>query len=551
MTQRDALNILKTGANVFLTGSPGAGKTHTVNAYVAWLREHGIEPSITASTGIAATHIHGLTIHSWSGIGISDRLTEELLDRIQSKEHTVKRIQKARVLIIDEISMLSGDVLSMVDRVCREVRGSERAFGGLQVVLVGDFFQLPPIARRGAQVSFAFESDAWRALNPLVCYLLEQHRQEDETFLDVLTAIREGTWDHTHVSEITARETEGSDLEDEVPRLYTHNEDVDRINEEQLRKLKGASNTYAMDASGAPTLVESLKRGCLSPERLVLKPGALVMCTKNNPTGGYANGTLGKVERFEHATGYPVIETSDGRSITVAPVEWAVEEGGKVRAKITQVPLRLAWAITVHKSQGMSMDQAAMDLSRVFEHGQGYVALSRVRTLSGLHLLGWSEQAFSVHPDVGRMDKAFRELSDAAQRAFDLLEENNEREAMEHNFIRSAGGSVEPVGAPKAKRTTVEETLELVRAGHDIAEIAKLRGLTSGTICDHVEKLKADGTLSKSEVSALIPERLIRHADTVHAAFSKVGAEKLAPAHAELKKKYSYDDLRILRLTYA
>ncbi|HYE23240.1 MAG TPA: AAA family ATPase [Candidatus Paceibacterota bacterium] len=551
MTQGEALQILKTGANVFLTGSPGAGKTHTVNAYVTWLREHGIEPSITASTGIAATHIHGLTIHSWSGIGISDRLTPELLDRIQSKEHTVKRIQKARVLIIDEISMLSGDVLSMVDRVCREVRGSELAFGGLQVVLVGDFFQLPPIGRRGASISFAFESDAWRALNPLVCYLLEQHRQEDDTFLDVLTAIREGTWDHTHVSEITARETEGSDLEDEVPRLYTHNEDVDRINEEQLQKLKGASKVYEMESSGAPTLIESLKRGCLSPERLMLRPGALVMCTKNNQAAGYANGTLGKVEGFEHATGNPIIETADGRSLTIAPADWAVEEDGKVRAKVTQVPLRLAWAITVHKSQGMSMDQAAMDLSRVFEHGQGYVALSRVRSLSGLHLLGWSEHAFSVHPDVGRMDKSFRELSEAARGAFTILEDNGEREAMERNFIQAAGGSVEPIGAPKKKISTQEETLELVRAGHNIPEIAKLRVLTVGTICDHVEKLKAEGTLSRGDIAALIPERLKKHEDIVHETFSKVGAEKLAPAHAGLKKKYSYDDLRILRLTYA
>lgn len=551
MTQSEALSILKTGANVFLTGSPGAGKTHTVNAYVTWLREHGIEPSITASTGIAATHIHGLTIHSWSGIGIAERLSPELLDRIQSKEHTVKRIQKAKVLIIDEISMLSGDVLSMVDRVCREVRGSEHAFGGMQVVLVGDFFQLPPIGRRGTQVPFAFESEAWRALNPIVCYLLEQHRQEDENLLEVLSAIRERSWDHTHVSQVTARETEGSDLEDEVPRLYTHNEDVDRINEEQLAKLPGPSKAYRMGESGAPTLIESLKRGCLSPENLVLKPGALVMCTKNNQAAGYANGTLGKVVRFEQPSGNPLIETTDGRLIEIAPMDWAIEEDGKVRAKVTQVPLRLAWAITVHKSQGMSMDQAAMDLSRVFEHGQGYVALSRVRTLKGLHLLGWSEDAFSVHPEVGQVDASFGKLSESARGAFALLEDTGEREAMEHNFLRSMGGSIEVVGAPAKKAGTKAETLALVREGHDVHEIAKLRGLTVGTICDHVEKLRAEGVLTKAEVKDLVPERLKKHEVSVHAAFKKVGAEKLAPAHAALKGKHSYDDLRVLRLSFA
>ena len=551
MTQQEALSILTTGANVFLTGSPGSGKTHTVNAYVSWLRARGIEPSITASTGIAATHIHGMTIHSWSGIGISESLTPELLDKIASKEHVVKRIQKAKVLIIDEISMLSGDVLSMVDRVCREVRHSESSFGGLQVVLVGDFFQLPPIGRRGARVPFAFESDAWRPLNPIVCYLSEQHRQEDQTLLEVLAAIREGVWDHTHVSKILQRETEGSELEDEVPRLYTHNEDVDRINEEQLAKLKGTSRSYQMDEGGAPLLVEALKRGCLSPATLVLKPGALVMCTKNNQITGFANGTLGKVEGFEISTGYPIIETTDGRSIVIAPMEWAVEENGKVRAKVTQIPLRLAWAITIHKSQGMSMDQAAMDLSRVFEHGQGYVALSRVRSLSGLHLLGWSESALSVHPDVGQMDHTFRELSDAAQIAFTVLSENGEREVMEHNFVKAAGGSLTPGIAPTKKRGTVEETLELARAGNDIDEIAKARALTIGTICDHIEKLKAKGALSGADIEDLIPERLRKHEAAVHAAFEKVGAEKLTPAHTALKRKHSYDELRVLRLSYA
>ena len=178
MTQSDALNILQTGANVFLTGEPGSGKTHTVNAYVAWLRSHGIEPSITASTGIAATHIRGMTIHSWSGLGILNRLTPVDLDRIASKEHVVKRIQKTRVLIIDEVSMLSGTVLEMVDEIAREVRHSDKPFGGIQIVLVGDFFQLPPVSRAGTEAHFAFTSSVWRALNPLTCYLTEQHRQD-------------------------------------------------------------------------------------------------------------------------------------------------------------------------------------------------------------------------------------------------------------------------------------------------------------------------------------------------------------------------------------
>ena len=209
MTQSRALEILKTGANVFLTGEPGSGKTHTVNAYVAWLRARGLEPAVTASTGIAATHIGGMTIHAWSGIGIKEDLTERDLDQIAQTERVVRRVGKARVLIIDEVSMLAARTLSMVDAACRAVRRSTAPFGGLQVVLVGDFFQLPPVVKRvyhqdqsyeeptismtldGMQAAaapeepgwFAYRSRAWAAASPIVCYLHEQHRQEDADFL--------------------------------------------------------------------------------------------------------------------------------------------------------------------------------------------------------------------------------------------------------------------------------------------------------------------------------------------------------------------------------
>ena len=552
MTQSEALSILKTGANVFLTGEPGSGKTHTVNAYIAWLRSHGIEPSITASTGIAATHVGGMTLHAWSGIGIADRMTPELLDAITNKEHVAKRLQKAKVLIIDEVSMLSANVLSMVDEVVREVRHEpERAFGGLQVVLVGDFFQLPPVSR--TQVAFAFESPAWAKLNPLICYLTEQHRQDDRQFLSVLAAIRAGDWDHTHVSLITAREAEYDSIEEGVPQLFTHNADVDRINSEQLGKLPGSAKTFAMAASGSAALAEALKRGCLSPETLVLKEGAVVMATKNNPAAGYANGTLGIVIGFERGTGHPIIETRDGREITIAPAEWAVEEGGKVKAKLTQIPLKLAWAITIHKSQGQSLDAAAMDLSRSFEYGQGYVALSRVRSLAGVHLLGWSENALMVHPQVAALDTSLRASSEAAIRTFEALDIAGEREAMEQNFIKASGGTLEaaPAGERPEKRSTYDETFELLAAGKTLAEIAKERKLTLGTIADHAAKLVTAGRITPELVEARIPARLKGALPSIFKAFEENGTEKLTPVHAYLKARYSFDELKLARILYA
>ncbi|MEK7578701.1 MAG: AAA family ATPase, partial [Patescibacteria group bacterium] len=173
MTQSQALSILKSGANVFLTGEPGSGKTHTVNEYAAYLRARGAEPAITASTGIAATHIGGITIHSWSGIGIKTRLDKYGLNKIASNKRIAKRVQRSKVLIIDEVSMLPPETLSMVDAVCREINHNSEPFGGIQIVLVGDFFQLPPIIKTEAgdnaqtalieesPARFAYDSPAW------------------------------------------------------------------------------------------------------------------------------------------------------------------------------------------------------------------------------------------------------------------------------------------------------------------------------------------------------------------------------------------------------
>lgn len=271
MTQDTALAILKTGANVFLTGEPGAGKTHTVNRYVSWLIERGIHPAITASTGIAATHIGGMTVHSWSGIGIQPSLTREEAERLGDNRRLASRLRSACVLIIDEISMLNADTLDAVDLMCQVVRNHPAPFGGLQVVLVGDFFQLPPVSRLGEKPArFAFHSEAWQLTAPTVCYLSEQHRQADASFLSMLENLRRGQI--TEETHDLLRSRQKKPPEDLVQtRLSAHNQDVDQVNERHLDSLSGKSYVYEMTSNGPEKLVEQLKKHCLSPERLTRK----------------------------------------------------------------------------------------------------------------------------------------------------------------------------------------------------------------------------------------------------------------------------------------
>jgi ATP-dependent DNA helicase PIF1 len=474
MTQDRALNILKTGANVFLTGEPGSGKTHLVNQYVSHLRVHGIDPAITASTGIAATHIGGMTVHSWSGIGIKKSLDEYELDRIASNERIVKRVSRTKVLIIDEVSMLGPNTLAMIDMVCREIRQSSQAFGGLQVILVGDFFQLPPVVKREIEnpqkslissvvQRFAYEAPCWHKADFVTCYLTEQHRQEDRDFLSVLSAIRRNSYGDLHHIHIKKRKVEKQNIPDGIPRLFSHNEDVDRVNDKELSKLSEEEQIFEMTSQGVPLLYEALKKGCLSPEMLKLKIGAKVMFTKNNLQAGFVNGTLGEVEDFD-LSGFPIVRLKSGRSIAAEPMDWTVEENGSVRARISQIPLRLAWAITVHKSQGMSLDAAVMDLTDVFEFGQGYVALSRVRTLAGLYLIGWNKQTFQVHPEVLKKDGEFRDSAEAAERTFADVSPD-ELLKLHRNFIKAMGGKM-PAGKQQVKEVDEKRPFEKLREAH-------------------------------------------------------------------------------------
>jgi ATP-dependent DNA helicase PIF1 len=553
MTQSDALKILKTGANVFLTGAPGAGKTYVLNQYTQYLKEHDISVAITASTGIAATHIGGVTIHSWSGIGARQKITDYEVDDLESKKYLWKRYEQTKVLIIDEISMLSGDVFDSVNKICKSFRRNNLPFGGMQVVVVGDFFQLPPISKKGEETKFAFESASWRELNPLVTYITEQHRQEDDALLGILDRIRRGDVEE-EFEELRDRLDVSFEDVIKATKLYTHNADVDKINQEELAKIDTDEEYYEMNSKGKGNHVQRLKESCLSPENLCLKIGAVVMCTKNNFDVGYVNGTLGEVIDFEKETGHPIIVTNQGKEILIEPTSWNIEDGDKIIASISQVPLRLAWAITVHKSQGMSLDAAEIDLGRAFEYGQGYVALSRVRTLQGLKLLGFNAQALMVHPKIIEADKKFRSKSDQILEYLNK-KTDKEMEKSQEDFIIRCGGSLTKIDL-KAKQkeedktSTFEKTKALLLEEKSIDEIAVERGLTKETVISHIEKLLMEGKIEKDKIAHIKPKgkKFKDILATFQKMYDKTGELNLSPVKSKVGGNTSYFDIQLARV---
>lgn len=378
MTQPEAIKKMLSGANIFLTGEPGAGKTYTLNKFIEQARKKGKRIAVTASTGIAASHIDGVTIHSWSGLGIKDSIRDDEIERMSFNDDLLERYNACDILIIDEVSMLHGSRLDMVDRVARFLRMKSKPFGGLQVIFVGDLFQLPPVMREAGPVDYVHLSNAWAEADPQPCYLTEQHRQgADSELLGILRELRqESELSAESLKLLRSRIVEPPD-DDSVTRLFTHNLNVDALNRGMLMKLTTPVKEFYMSSTGDQYKADAIKRNLLCPEKLELKVDAEVMFCANNFDEGFVNGTRGKVIRFSNA-GNPVVLTADGAEVAVQQYTWRTyNDHGHELASVTQYPLRLAWAVTVHKSQGLSLDAAIIDLTKAFTPGMGYVALSR------------------------------------------------------------------------------------------------------------------------------------------------------------------------------
>lgn len=400
--QEIALSIMQKGENVFITGCGGTGKTELIKTFYS-LERYNRKIALTSTTGTSATLIGGTTLHSYLGIGFGKTDVETMSMKILDSKWFTKKWKRLDALIIDEVSMLSDELFSKLENVARVVRNRDDVFGGIQIILCGDFLQLPCIKNK-----FCFESQVWDQVVSNVVHLTEIIRQDNVEFQTCLNNIRWGICDEETRNTLLSCVNRKFPSEIEPTRLHSTNDSVDAVNEMKLDELAEMGNefyeytmTYAVSPSvrNGDVVIQKFNKGSISTEVLQICIGAQVMLIHNLCfESGLVNGSRGVVIGF--VDNLPKVRFMNGIEQVIEKHTWDYEEMDEKILKATQIPLKVSFAISIHKCQGSTLDCAEIDLSNVFEYGQAYVALSRVKGLDGLSIVGENWENITAHPSA-------------------------------------------------------------------------------------------------------------------------------------------------------
>lgn len=417
--QKRAFSLVEQGHSIFLTGPGGTGKSFLLKAMYEMIPVRtGKHVAVTALTGCAALLIgrFAKTLHSWAGVGLARESAAVLTATVRRSGKALRRWLGTDILIIDEVSMMTPDLLEKLDAIAKLLLRNSKPMGGLQVVFVGDFYQLPPVLKdTHEEIPFVFESEVWRELVQTTVSLTRILRQTDPVFHTILDEARKGKISPQSLQILQTRTNQPwQDLKVRPTLLFTRRAEVDTVNERNLKSLKTERHVFRAETVFSPIeatkgltkespevkrIVEKMDKEGPYMGELILAIGAQVMLLTNlDFDAGLVNGSRGVITGFD-SSGAALVQFLRGDPIPVPTASWeSVEFEGLSRK---QIPLKLAYAITIHKAQGATLDCALIDIgTSTFEYGQAYVALSRVKNLESLYIWDVDPTAFRAHPKV-------------------------------------------------------------------------------------------------------------------------------------------------------
>ncbi len=520
---------------MFLTGAAGTGKSYLLGQYLKDKMPDAFP--VVASTGAAAVIVGGRTFHSFFGLGILEGGLQASVARALRSRRVLLRLQRAYCVVIDEVSMLSGTLLKAAETVARRARGIDEPWGGLRIIAVGDFAQLPPVTRGNEDKDWAFLHPVWEESDFQPALLSTVVRTQETDFLEILNFVREGTVNERVERFLEERSNVPTSEHVEATRLYPHRAQAESYNLRRLESLPGLERAFQTHYEGDERYMDSARRVVPIPDTLQLKEGALIMMRKNDMQEPqlYVNGSLGWVRRIGDET--LTIDLLSGETIEVTPQKFAVLDGdGQEVVGAFNFPVTLAWAATIHKAQGASLDRMIVDLASLWEPGQAYVALSRVRSASGLAIERWHPSSIRAEPLVTTF---YNNLADATQKY-----------VPRPLFVTPVGIPKHPIVKKKSKgkrEQRAELIRELINKQTSLAKISGVVGIKQDRILLTIEKLVAKGhTLDLSYLT-----EGIRELSRIRSAFEELGLERLKPVYEQLDEAVSYETLKVVRCVMA
>lgn len=414
------INFLRNGDNVFVTGHAGTGKSYILRKLKEKYKK---KLTITSTTGIAAVNVKGQTLHSWAGVGLCRNTIQATVEKIKTRPSQYRQIKNCKMLAIDEISMLNVETFEYVNEVLKLIRENNEPFGGIQVIFIGDFYQLPPVEKENdVEKNYCFETDLWQDLNLKNVILTKNYRQNEEKFIKALSDMRVNRLTQEDIELLSTRNISSDTSESNILHIFSTNEEANNYNSLKFGSInkpvrqflskdgvyRGKDLVYEDFTEREAMILEIFNKSCRADNQISLKTGCKVMLLVNlDFDKGLINGSCGTVESFNENSINITFDNGVNANIPLHEFEYYYNDA--VLAVRLQYPLKLAYGITIHKSQGMTLDKLVVDCRRIFERGQVYVAMSRVKSLEGLYLKSFEPDKVLTDEKVARFYETLEE----------------------------------------------------------------------------------------------------------------------------------------------